>query len=124
MTTEHDNFGHFTYSVARKAAAEALGLAARVYVQVEKTQKDVLFGVLFYIALFVPFAFVMERFLFNFATIYKRIVGFSLILVSAYTIIYNVHPAFRTGLQSHGGDFSLFHHRTLLYGDPDHFFSL
>ncbi len=82
------------YSVSRKTAADSLALAARVYVQVEKTQKDVLFGVLFYIALFVPFAFVMERFLFNFASIYKRIVGFSTILVLLITIIYNVHPAF------------------------------
>ncbi|WP_459946436.1 FtsX-like permease family protein [Desulfocastanea catecholica] len=94
LATSTENFDNFTYSVAREAAAEALALAARVYVQIEKTQKDILFGVLFYIALFVPFAFVMERFLFNFATIYKRIIGFSLILVLLITVIYNVHPAF------------------------------
>ncbi len=94
LATSTENFDTFTYSVAREAAAEALALAARVYVQIEKTQKDVLFGVLFYIALFVPFAFVMERFLFNFATIYKRIIGFSAILVLLITVIYNVHPAF------------------------------
>ncbi|MFT5700304.1 MAG: ABC-type lipoprotein release transport system permease subunit [Desulforhopalus sp.] len=87
-------FASLTYSEARAKAAEALALAARVYVQIEKTQKDVLFGVLFYIALFVPFAFVMERFLFSFANIYKRIVGFSAILILLITIIYNVHPAF------------------------------
>lgn len=87
-------FAVFDYSPAREAAAEALALAARVYVQVEKTQKDVLFGVLFYIALFVPFAFVMERFLFNFTNIYKRILGFSAILFLLILIIYNVHPAF------------------------------
>lgn len=94
LATSSENFTSFTYSVACNAAAEALALAARVYVQIEKTQKDVLFGVLFYIALFVPFAFVMERFLFNSATIYKRIIGFSLILVLLITVIYNVHPAF------------------------------
>ncbi len=82
------------YSKSRKNSAESLALAARVYVQVEKTQKDVLFGVLFYIALFVPFAFVMERFLFNFNHIYKRISGFFLILVILIILIYNVHPAF------------------------------
>ncbi len=87
-------FADFNYSIARTSAEEALALAARVYVQTEKTQKDVLFGVLFYIALFVPFAFVMERFLFNFATIYKRIVGFCLILVLLIAVIYNIHPAF------------------------------
>ncbi|MGB3209675.1 MAG: FtsX-like permease family protein [Desulforhopalus sp.] len=89
-----ESFKSFNYSMAREMSEEALALAARVYVQIEKTQKDVLFGVLFYIALFVPFAFVMERFLFNFATIYKRIIGFSLILVLLITVIYNVHPAF------------------------------
>lgn len=87
-------FASFTYSLARAKAAESLALAARVYVQIEKTQKDVLFGVLFYIALFVPFAFVMERFLFSFTNIYKQIIGFSAILLLLITIIFNVHPAF------------------------------
>ena len=94
LAASSEGYKTFDYSVARNAAAESLALAARVYVQIEKTQKDVLFGVLFYIALFVPFAFVMERFLFNFATIYKRIIGFSLILVLLIAVIYNVHPAF------------------------------
>ncbi len=94
LETSSENFDTFNFTVARAAAAKALALADRVYVQIESTQKDVLFGVLFYIALFVPFAFVMERFIFNFATIYKRIVGFSLILILLITVIYNVHPAF------------------------------
>ncbi len=87
-------FAAFDYSLGRETAAEALALAARVYAQVEKTQKDVLFGVLFFIALFVPFAFVMERFLFNFAGIYQRILGFTAILCLLIAIIYQVHPAF------------------------------
>ena len=94
LDTGRNALASLTYSTSREAAAESLALAARVYVQIEKTQKDVLFGVLFYIALFVPFAFVMERFLFNFSHIYKRIVGFSLILVLLIAVIYNVHPAF------------------------------
>lgn len=84
-----------SYSAARESAAEALALADRVYVQVTKTQKDVLFGVLFYVALFVPFAFVMERFLCNFASIYRRIAAFTLILAVVIALIYQVHPAFR-----------------------------
>jgi hypothetical protein len=55
----------------------------------------VLYGVLFYIALFVPFAFCMERLLFSFASIYKRIIAFSIILILLIALIYNVHPAFR-----------------------------
>ena len=42
-------------------ATRSWALATRVYDHVERTQKDVLFGVLFYIALFVPFAFCLER---------------------------------------------------------------
>lgn len=82
------------YTAFRESASESLALAARVYTQIEKTQKDVLFGVLFYIALFVPFAFCMERFLFGYANIYKRITAFTLILVGLILVIYNVHPAF------------------------------
>ena len=82
------------YSEFRETASASLAFAARVYNQIEKTQKDVLFGVLFYIALFVPFAFCMERFLFGYANIYKRIVAFILILTALILVIYNVHPAF------------------------------
>lgn len=61
----------------------------------EKTQKDVLFGVLFYIALFVPFAFCMERLVFSFTDIHKRIIAFCGILLLLIVVIYNVHPAFQ-----------------------------
>jgi len=77
-----------------EAANRSWALATRVYNDVEKTQKDVLFGVLFYIALFVPFAFCMERFLFSYTNIHKRIIAFCAILVVLIAIIYQVHPAF------------------------------
>lgn len=83
------------YLTFKESALEALSIAGKVYVKVEETQKDVLFGVLFYIALFVPFAFCMERFLFNYANIYKRISAFTLLLIGLIAIIYNVHPAFQ-----------------------------
>ncbi len=89
------SLAEYDYETFSSAASESLALADRVYVQVEKTQKDVLFGVLFYIALFVPFAFCMERFLFNFANIYKRIVAFSAILLILIAVIRQVHPAFQ-----------------------------
>jgi cell division protein FtsX len=77
------------------ASAASWALASRVYDDVEKTQKDVLFGVLFYIALFVPFAFCTERLLFSFSNIYKRIIAFVVILVLVIGLIYMVHPAFK-----------------------------
>jgi cell division protein FtsX len=70
-------------------------LASRIYNDVERTQKDVLFGVLFYIALFVPFSYCLERLLFAFVDIHKRIVAFLLILGVVIGLIYSVHPAFQ-----------------------------
>ena len=83
------------YDRFAKAASASWALAARVYNDVESTQKDVLFGVLFYIALFVPFAFCMERLLFSFADIHKRIIAFCGILLLLIAVIYRVHPAFQ-----------------------------
>ncbi|MFC1815356.1 FtsX-like permease family protein [Thermodesulfobacteriota bacterium] len=83
----YDRFSEFS--------SRSWALAGRVYDNVEKTQKDVLFGVLFYIALFVPFAFCLERLVFCYADIYKRIVAFTAILILLIAVIYKVHPAFQ-----------------------------
>jgi hypothetical protein len=83
------------YDRFSEAASKSWALACRVYDQVERTQKDVLFGVLFYIALFVPFAFCMERFLFSYSDIHKRIIAFCAILILLIAVIYYVHPAFQ-----------------------------
>jgi hypothetical protein len=83
------------YDRFAEASARAWALATRVYDDVEKTQKDVLYGVLFYIALFVPFAFCLERLLFAYANIYKRLIALSAILLVLVTVIYQVHPAFQ-----------------------------
>ena len=84
---KYDRFSRF--------AADSWALAQRVYQHVEKTKKDVLFGVLFYIALFVPFSFCMERLIFGYTNIHRRIVAFLGILGLLILLIYNIHPAFR-----------------------------
>jgi len=93
-----DDAGHHlerkNYDRFFQAAGTSLALAGRVYDHVETIQKDVLFGVLFYIALFIPFAFCLERFAFAFRNIYKRIAGFLSILVVLIAVIYKIHPAF------------------------------
>ncbi len=88
------NFKNLKYDKFFSSAGTSLALAGRVYDHVETIQKDVLYGVLFYIMLFAPFAFCLERFLFAFINIYKRIAGFLTILILLIAIIYNVHPAF------------------------------
>ena len=84
----------YRYTTFTEESSRAWALASRVYDRVESTQKDVLFGVLFYIALFVPFAFCMERLLFGFVSIYKRIIAFCAILLILILLIARVHPAF------------------------------
>ncbi len=76
-------------------ARASWGLAVRVYNDVEKTQRDVLLGVLFYIALFVPFAYCVERVVFNHADIHKRIGAFLAVLAGVIAVVLQVHPAFR-----------------------------
>lgn len=66
-----------------------------VYSEVEKTQRDVLAGVMFFVALFVPFAYCVERYLFSFRGIYQQIVAFFLILVMTIFTIRALHPAFQ-----------------------------
>lgn len=88
------NFKNLNYDKFFNLAGTSLALAGRVYDHVGTIQKDVLYGVLFYIMLFAPFAFCLERFVFAFINIYKRIAGFLTILIVLIAIIYNVHPAF------------------------------
>ncbi len=83
------------YDRFMEEARTSWALASRIYNDIEKTQKDVLFGVLFYIALFVPFAYCLERLLFALVDIHKRIVAFLAILGLIIAVIYLVHPAFR-----------------------------
>nr|WP_287412061.1 FtsX-like permease family protein [Pseudodesulfovibrio sp.] len=78
-----------------EAARASLSKASRVYNDVDKTQKDVLIGVLFYVALFVPFAYCMERLFFSFVDIKKRIVAFLGFLTLIIGVVYFVHPAFQ-----------------------------
>jgi len=66
-----------------------------IYSEIETTQRDVLTGVMFFIALFVPFAYCMERYLFCFRNIYKQLVAFLLILVMTIFTIRGLHPAFQ-----------------------------
>lgn len=66
-----------------------------IYAEVESTQRDVLTGVMFFIALFVPFAYCLERYLFCFRNIYQQLVAFFVILLMTIFTIRALHPAFQ-----------------------------
>ncbi len=73
----------------------ALGIESRAYPDVKATANDVIKGIVFYMALLIPFAFFMERLLFGFTDIKKQIAGASGIFLLIYVIMRFVHPAFR-----------------------------
>lgn len=95
LQTAKEALAVYNYSDFVENSRASWALAGRVYSDVQNTQKDVLVGVLFYIALFVPFAYCLERVLFAFADIHKRILGFLGILCAVIGVVYFVHPAFQ-----------------------------
>ncbi|HVF84890.1 MAG TPA: ABC transporter permease, partial [Abditibacteriaceae bacterium] len=73
----------------------AFGLESRAYPDVEATSQDVLKGILFYLALLIPFSFFLERLLFGFPDIRKQIMGTGGIFLLVFVLISQVHPAFQ-----------------------------
>jgi hypothetical protein len=76
----------------------AFGLESRAYPDVEATSQDVLKGIIFYLALLLPFSFFLERLLFGFPDIRKQIFGFTGMFLVVFTCIRFVHPAFELAM--------------------------
>ncbi|WP_170161669.1 FtsX-like permease family protein [Desulfosoma caldarium] len=83
------------HSRAWEGTVSAWAKLNTVYNEMENTQRDVLGGVMFFIALFVPFAYGLERYLFCFRNIYKQITAFFVLLIATILTIRALHPAFR-----------------------------
>jgi len=82
------------YDTFYAESRRAFGLESRAYPDVEGTSQDVLKGIIFYLALLLPFAYFMERMLFGFSDVRKQIVGTSLVFLAVFMAIRFVHPAF------------------------------
>ena len=72
----------------------AWGFEARAYPDVQKTATDVVRGVLFYLALLLPFAFFLERLFFGWPDLYKQLTTFGLLFVIIALGFSRIHPAF------------------------------
>ena len=83
------------YDKFMDSARRAWGLEARGYPDVKATADDTVKGVIFYFILLIPFSFFMERLIFGFPTINKRIMGFSIFFVLVFLILQLIHPAFK-----------------------------
>jgi hypothetical protein len=82
------------YQMADAKARAAWGYEARAYPAVLSTMNDVVKGVLFYLALMLPFAFFVERLIFAFPNLRTQIVGFLGVFVVICVIFAFIHPAF------------------------------
>ncbi|HAZ64088.1 MAG TPA: hypothetical protein DCZ72_10830 [Armatimonadetes bacterium] len=77
------------------AARAAHGFEARAYPDVQKTADDVVKGVIFYLALLLPFAYFSERLLFARPEINRQIREMVLIFIVIFIVFSQVHPAFK-----------------------------
>lgn len=73
----------------------ALAIENRVYPLVEKTARDVVHGVIFYLLLLLPFSYLTERLLLAGRTIGKQVLGAIGIFAVVFALLALVHPAFR-----------------------------
>ncbi len=77
-----------------EATSDAWAFASRVYPDVISTSNDVVRGVIFYLAMALPFAFFTERLVFAFADIRARIAGVVGVFAVVLLLLAMVHPAF------------------------------
>jgi LysM repeat protein len=83
------------YDEALKLARAAWGYESRAYPDIKGTGNDVVKGVMFYLAILMPFAFFMERLLFHFANINRQVIATFLIFLIVFGLLSQVHPAFQ-----------------------------
>ncbi|MEI6914212.1 MAG: FtsX-like permease family protein [Armatimonadota bacterium] len=76
----------------------AWGFEARAYPDVQATASDVVKGVLFYLALLLPFSFFLERLFFGWPDLNKQLATFVLIFVGVALGFSRIHPAFEITL--------------------------
>ncbi len=76
----------------------AWGYESRAYPNVAKTQQDVVNGVIFYLALMIPFAYFLERLLFGYSDLKRQLLAAGLIFVGVFAIFALIHPAFQISL--------------------------
>ena len=82
------------YSTLDSYARAAWGYEARAYPDVQKTAKDVVNGVLFYLALMLPFAYFAERLFFGYSDLKRQIAAAFGIFLLVFVAFRYFHPAF------------------------------
>lgn len=87
------------YDEALAAARHAWGFESRAYPDVMKTTQDVVKGVLFYLAMLMPFAFFAERLFVHARSINGQIAWTCVMFAGVFLVLSQVHPAFDLSTQ-------------------------
>ena len=82
------------YSTFDSHSRAAWGYEARAYPDVQKTAKDVVNGVLFYLALLLPFAYFCERLFFGYSDLKRQLMAAFAIFILIFLAFRFFHPAF------------------------------
>ena len=95
LTNSRMLLGAKRYDEALKLARAAWGYESRAYPDIKGTGNDVIKGVMFYLALLLPFAYFMERLLFHFPNINRQVAATFIIFLLVFFLLSQVHPAFQ-----------------------------
>lgn len=76
----------------------AWGYESRAYPNVTKTQQDVVNGVIFYLALMIPFAYFGERLFFGYSDLKRQLGAAFGIFLAVFLVFAAIHPAFQITL--------------------------
>jgi ABC-type antimicrobial peptide transport system permease subunit len=86
------------YSEFFSLSRRALGYETVIYPQIKKIADDVVKGVLFYLAMLLPFCYFLERLIFSFKNLQKQLLGTGIIFLIFFITFRYVHPAFEITL--------------------------
>jgi hypothetical protein len=83
------------YRTYRAASEKGWALENRSYTELLAMTNNMIHGVLFYLALLLPFSYCLERLLFASGTIRRRISWMVAIFAASFAVLALIHPAFR-----------------------------
>lgn len=86
--------GSLDYTASERHAFAAAGFALQAHPKVLAETKDVLNGLLFYLALLLPFAYFAERLIFHAKKLSHQIIYASMIFLASFGLLRLLHPAF------------------------------
>ncbi len=84
----------YRYDQFISASRSAWSLESRAYPAVRSTANDVVKGIIFYMALLLPFSFFLERLLIGHPDLKWQLLGTGGIFLAIFVVLYIVHPAF------------------------------